>query len=396
MPLRMVSLLCFSQMKTRSPQSCNMGCFYCLNGIKSYQKNDQLMMPEEVAYRSIDRVFSLVEPGGTLKITLFGGEPLLNWSLGKKAILYCESLKPRYQKVNVEYYLTSNFSLLPPDLMDWVKEYQIGLLCDLDGPAAIHNHCRPFKNGQPSYDRIVRNVRTILDSGWSVQLRTTVTAVNQDLMLDIAHHHRDLGADLISFVPVIPVNSDEELLPETLLPSPTKLIRGLEKIFHSHMMDYETIFPFSTFTQNLAPMNWGVVGCGTPYGTTPVVDVQGDVYPCIYLMGIKRYFMGNVLDGSFPDLSGCHRMLDLMYVDLTDECKDCRWRYLCGGGCPVLRLTVLENTRASDTIVNYCRGIYCDYSRKILELLLWRKGEEAATRLGKEHPEASRPRPPVC
>ena len=62
----------------------------------------------------------------------------------------------------------------------------------------------------------------------------------------------------------------------------------------------------------------------------------------------------------------------------------------------MLRLTVLENTRASETIVNYCRGIYCDYSRKILELLLWRKGEEAATRLGKEHPEDSRPRPPVC
>ena len=109
--------------------------------------------------------------------------------------------------------------------------------------------------------------------------------------------------------------------------------------------------------------------------------------------------MGNVMNGSFPDLTGCRRMLDLIHVDHTDECKNCRWRYLCGGGCPVLRLTVLENNRASETMVNYCRQIYCDYSRKILELLLWRKGEEAATRLEKEHLEvtrASHSLAPVC
>jgi len=380
-------------------QSCNMGCVYCLNGIKSYQKNDRLMMPEEVAYRSLDRVFSLVDPGGTLKIILFGGEPLLNWPLGRKAILYCESLKPRYKEVNIEYYITSNFSLLPSDLIYFVKEYRIGLLCDLDGPAPIHNRCRPFRNGRPSYDRIVRNVRTILDSGWPIQLRSTITAFNQDLMVDIARHHREIGADSISFVPVIPVNSDEEFVPETLLPSPSKLMQGLDEVFHNHIIDYESIFPFTTFTQHVAPMTWGVVGCGTPYGTTPVVDVRGDVYPCIYMMGIKRYFMGNVMDGSFPDLEGCRRMLDLIHVDLNDECRGCRWRYLCGGGCPVLRLTVLENPKASENVVNYCRAIYCDYSRKILELLLWRKAEEAVVRLGKEHPEAagvSRPQAPVC
>lgn len=92
-------------------------------------------------------------------------------------------------------------------------------------------------------------------------------------------------------------------------------------------------------------------------------------------------------------------MLNLIHVDLNAECRGCRWRYLCGGGCPVLRLTVLENPGASRTVVNYCRGIYCEYSRKILEILLWRKAEDAAARLEKEHREAAGPPlhlAPVC
>lgn len=357
-------------------QSCNLGCIYCFNGRESYQKYANLKMPEEVAYRSIDQALRQLAPGATLRIGLFGGEPLLNWSLGKKVILYCEALKPLHPEVAVEYFLTSNLSFLPQDLVEWAKRYRIGILCDIDGPAQIHNRCRSFRNGQGSYDRIVNNVRTILDSGWDLQLRTTLTAFNQDLMFDIAQHHKTLGAGAIAFVPVVPMNSDEEFLPETFLPEPERLMEGLVQVSTSNLYPYQQIFPFSTFMLNVTPGSMIGVGCGAPYGSTPVVDVHGDVYACIYLVGMKRFHLGNVLDGSYPDLGACERLLSLLHVDLNTECKSCSWRYLCGGGCPVMRLPALENPQASQTLKDYCRGIYCSYSRKILELLLWRKAAE--------------------
>lgn len=368
-------------------QSCNMGCFYCLNGTESYQRHANLKMTEEVAYKSIDQALGMLEPEAILRVALFGGEPLLNWSLGKKVILYCESVKPHYEGITIEYYLTSNLSILPSDLIDWAKKYRVGILSDIDGPDHIHNHCRPYKNGRPSYDQVVRNVRAILNSGYDIQLRATVTAVNQDLIMDIARHHKELGAGAIAFVPVIPVNSDENFLSDDFLPSPELLFQGVGQVFHSNLWDYRSIFPFSSFVSHLNPGGRVAVGCGTPHGATPVVDARGDVYPCIYLVGIRRFYQGNILDGSYPDHTVCDRLLNLLHVDHNEECKGCAWRYLCGGGCPVLRLAVLENPKATATLTDYCKGVYCNYSKKILELLLWRKAEEAAADLQRRYHE---------
>lgn len=366
-------------------QSCNLGCIYCFNGRESYQKFSNLKMSEEVAYRSIDQVLRQLAPGATLRIGLFGGEPLLNWPLGKKVILYCEEVKTFYPEVAVEYFITSNLSFMPPDFMEWAKRYRIGILCDIDGPKQTHNRCRSYRNGRGSYDRIVKNVRTILNSGWDLQLRATLTAFNQHLMFDIAQHHKTLGAGAIAFVPVVPMNSDEEFLPETFLPEPERLMEGLVQVSTSKLYPYQQIFPFSTFMSNVTPGSKLGVGCGAPYGSTPVVDVNGDVYACIYLVGMRRFHLGNVLDGSYPDLTACEGLLNLLHVDLNAECQGCSWRYLCGGGCPVMRLPALTNPQASQTLKDYCKGIYCDYSKKILELLLWRKAEETEASWKQEH-----------
>jgi len=74
----------------------------------------------------------------------------------------------------------------------------------------------------------------------------------------------------------------------------------------------------------------------------PVVDVRGHVFPCIYLVGIKRFSMGNMMNGTYPNRALLKRMYDRLHVDRMAECASCPWRYLCGGGCPLWRLTVSE------------------------------------------------------
>ena len=72
-------------------QSCNMGCIYCLNGTKTYQKDKDLMMSQEIAFESIERCLDGLCPQGYLEVIFFGGEPLLNWPLAKEIIIYCEN-----------------------------------------------------------------------------------------------------------------------------------------------------------------------------------------------------------------------------------------------------------------------------------------------------------------
>jgi uncharacterized protein len=359
-------------------QSCNLGCIYCLNGLKTYNKDKNLQMKEEVAYRSIERSLDSLISGGKLEIVFFGGEPLLNWPLAKKIITYVENNLAKASKDKVvQYHLTSNLTILPKDLIDWAKRYNVSFLCDIDGPEAIHNACRPFKNGQASHARIVRNIERLTAAGLKVAMRSTITSKNQDWLLEIAKHHKDLGATGSAFVPVNPVNSDEDILPENMMPSIRTMTGGLAKVFKSKVWDVGDLFPFNIYEPHLRGGGRSVTGCGAPYGNTPVVDVNGDVYPCIYLVGIKRFYLGNVLSDSYPDNSVLDWMMDFLHVDNIDECRDCAWRYLCGGGCPVGKLTVFENPRASRRTVNYCNGIRCAYTKKVIEVLLWDFAMEA-------------------
>ncbi len=368
-------------------QSCNLGCIYCLNGIKTYKKDKNLKMKEEVAYRSVEKCLESLDPNGKLEIVFFGGEPLLNWPLAKKIMSHCENhLKVRYKDKEIRYHITSNLTLLPPDLIEWAKRHKITFLCDIDGPASIHNECRPYKNGKASHAGILRNIRRLTQSGLEVALRSTVTAKNQDFMVEITRHHKEIGGIGSAFVPVNPVNSDEDILPETLMPSIRKLLGGMAKVYKSKVWDTKDLFPFNVYASHLNGGGRAVMGCGAPYGNTPVVDTHGNVYPCIYLVGIKRFYMGNILDESYPDDRVLDWMMDFLHVDNMEGCKDCAWRYICGGGCPVGKLTVFENPMASAKTIQYCNSIRCDYTKTILELLLWDLAKEAEFSVRKRDP----------
>ncbi len=361
-------------------QSCNMSCIYCLNGTKTYQRDRALMMGQEVAFKSIDACLDSICPQGYLEVIFFGGEPLLNWPLAKEIILYCENaLRQKHPGKQIKYHFTTNLSLVPADLVEWATRYHITFLCDVDGPPEIHNRCRPFKNGSPSYEVIARNIARLTEAGLSVFLRTTITSLNHDRLLEITRHHRAIGGKSSAFVPVNPVNSDEDLLTEKLLPSPDKIINGMMDVYKSRLWKDNQLYPLNQHVGRLVPGCRSVVGCGAPYGNTPVVDANGDVYPCIYLVGIKRYYIGNIMNESYPDKNALRHLYNYLHVDRREDCRKCSWRYICGGACALGRLTVFDNPRASGEVKDYCRRITCEYTKKLLELLLWDKAQEKAS-----------------
>ncbi len=361
-------------------QSCNMGCIYCLDGKTTYQTDKGLRMGPEVAFRSIDHCLNELVDGGYLEVIFFGGEPLLAWPLAKEVILFCENrLAQSSRRKRRQYHFTSNLTLLPHDLIEWAKRYGISFLCDIDGPPAIHDRCRPFKDGRGSFEAVARSIGRLRDAGLRVNLRATVTSLNHDRLPEIAEIHKRVGGSSCAFVPVMPVNSDESVLPESLLPSLEKILGGMAEVYHSGVWGPEELFPFNQYASRFEPGTLSVVGCGAPFGNTPVVTVTGDVYPCIYLVGLKRFYAGNIMDSSYPDRNLLDRMYGHLHVDRVEDCRQCAWRYLCCGGCPVGRLTVMDNPQATEGIKEYCRRMQCDYTKGILELLLWKKATEVAS-----------------
>jgi uncharacterized protein len=367
-------------------QSCNMGCVYCLNGTKTYQTGQDLRMSKGVAFRSVERCLDDIGPGGSLEVIFFGGEPLLNWPLAKEIITHCEDhLKAKHPGKRITYHLTSNLSFIPNDLIAWATKRDITFLCDVDGPETIHNRSRPFKDGRPSHGTITGNIKRLVAAGLKVDLRATITAFNQDHLLEITEHHKEIGGASSAFVPVNPVNSDEDILAARLLPSPRKIIKGLTEVYRSGLWKEEELYPFNQYAPRLMPGAGTSFGCGAPCGNTVVVDVTGNAYPCIYLVGIRRFFMGNIMNKTYPNRALLRWMRDYLNVDQMEDCKSCPWRYICGGGCPLRRLTALNNALIDDRLTTYEKRIHCDCTKKIIELVLWDKAERAASNLLEHH-----------
>jgi uncharacterized protein len=109
---------------------------------------------------------------------------------------------------------------------------------------------------------------------------------------------------------------------------------------------------------------------------TFVVRVNGDIYPCIYLVGQERYRIGNVATDSL-DLRPLDAMRTALHVDSREDCRACAWRYACGGGCPVLYLARQNGAAHSPKVVEYSHGISCHLSQAIIADMLWELADRA-------------------
>ena len=339
------------------------------------------MMPEEVAFRGIDRFAGTILPQGTFNIVFFGGEPLLNWKLAKKIIAYCEEkVKKELPELNVTYHLTSNLTFLPPDLIEMAKRHNITFLCNVDGERNIHNATRPHRsNKRSSYDDTVESIEKLRKAGLEIALRATITSVNMNHIKEVSQIHKDLGGAGSAFVSVNAVNSDENILPKSMLPDPDIVERGLRELAESDIWPKEDLFPLNEFLKKIKPGERTFWACGAPLGNTPVLDVNGDVYACIYLVGIERYKLGNIFSNNeYPDRNVIGMMMDVINIDNSPECRDCRLRYICAGGCPVGRFTIKDNPQADDEIVKYTHDIACKVNTAMIEESLWHYSQKAS------------------
>lgn len=353
-------------------ESCNMACSYCLNGSGTYRRDDPAGMSAETAFRGVKRCLDEAVPGGIVEVAFFGGEPLLHWPLVKETIRHCEEvLKPAHPDRRIRYHLTSNLTIRPPDLVEWVTRYDVSIVCGVDGPPEIQDRCRTLRGGGPSHARTAETVRQLTQAGARVTLRATITSANHDRLAEVAEHHARLGAASSLFIPVRPVNSDQESVPESLLPDPDRVVAAALDLGRAG----RNLFPFNDFSAEIRPGVRRTVACGAPRGTTYVVRPDGDIYPCIYMVGRPEYRLGNV--AGTLDRRPLDGMMKTMHVDNREECRTCVWRYACGGGCPVMNLS---RAAGAPGVAEYSRRITCDVSRALLADSLWRLADRTRAR----------------
>lgn len=105
---------------------CNFECSYC------YQKRGKERLDFPTLARTIDFLHSFF--ARECVVSFYGGEPLLEFDLIRRAVDHVKELPPRGQR-KIRFSLTTNGSLLSEEILEFLAEHEFSLVLSFDGLA---------------------------------------------------------------------------------------------------------------------------------------------------------------------------------------------------------------------------------------------------------------------
>ncbi len=163
---------------------CNQRCRYCFFGSSPIFEDGfkTEMMIEKVADAVIDEINS----GRVEGVSFFGAEPLLNWKIVKR-ILARTSLPyiMKGKKRGSVYNITTNGTLLTPEIIDYLELHQVNINFSFDGGKETQDYWR-----SNSYDTIMEKLSLLTNYP---SLNVLKTMANPHKLYEDVKAIRDLG-----------------------------------------------------------------------------------------------------------------------------------------------------------------------------------------------------------
>jgi len=208
LPPRVLPMMPFplTTMVLNVTNQCNLACTYCYEYgedkiVDTEHGKQSKFMSEETAKQSVE--FLLAESSRIAHLTFFGGETLLNFPVLKSTIAYARQRAEELGK-EIDFSLTTNATLLRPEIIEFLAENQIGVTISIDGPRELQNKFRVFHNGAGSYDVVAPKIKDLLRRHRSrpIGARVTLTSDTIDVTRIYRHLTEEMGFWEVGFAPV--------------------------------------------------------------------------------------------------------------------------------------------------------------------------------------------------
>ncbi len=310
--------------------NCNLACEYCFADGGTYN-DERKTMSYDTAKAAIDM---LVEMSGTrrnLEVDFFGGEPMLDFEVVKKTVLYARSIEMERGK-NFRFTITTNAYRLNDEDIDFFNEQMYNVVISIDGRKEVHNRVRKTVGGKDSFDDVIKNALRFKERRkGQYYVRGTFTRYNLDFCSDVLFLN-DLGFDQLSIEPVVLKPESPMSIREQDLP---RIIAEYDKLAEEYIARRKTdkwfnFFHFMIDIDNAPCAVKRLKGCGAG-GEYVAVAPDGTVYPCHQFDGIKSVALGNVFDGVNND--ELRKKFYYCSVPTKTDCSECWAKYYCSGGC---------------------------------------------------------------
>ena len=313
---------------------CNLACTYCYEYgedkiVDTRYGKQPKFMSEETAEESVE--FLLAESKGqeVARLTFFGGETLLNFPVLQKTVAYARRRAAEEGK-RVEFSLTTNATLLRPEIIEWLADNRIGVTISIDGPKAVQDGLRVFHNGRGTYDVVLPKIKELLRVHRSrpIGARVTLTQKHMDVLGIFRHLTEEIGFWEVGLAPVTTQDHrDYAITPETK----DDMLRQFEVLAEEWLERAlrDEHHGFTNVRDTIEEIHKGVskaYGCGAGLGLMGVAT-DGEVALCHRFAGSPEHTIGSVSEGVDRRKQG--QFLVDHHIAAKTDCHTCWARPIC-------------------------------------------------------------------
>lgn len=302
-------------------RGCNFGCIYC------YEQDRPNVLMNEQTEKAIVKFVCSNSNLKRLSVVWYGGEPLLNFDSMVR-------LTKMFKQLNIEYSakIVSNGYLLTKEKADLMKDLAIrNIQITFDGSEEIHNQRRFLLGGQPTYRKIMDNLKYLLsiNKEITIDIRTNIDRRNKD---DYNKFYQDFKSEIndkrVTMYPgfVSDLLSSECVSPEFNISEGGYKAQFILDIFDKYGIEIKSFLP-----------KYRRHSCVASKYFAFVIGPEGELYKCWRMVGNQKEAIGNVNDGSFDMVKFSKYLIGADYT-LDSKCLQCEFITLRGGGCPLVRM----------------------------------------------------------
>lgn len=324
--------------------ACNLSCIYCYEQtymIKGTTNIDPFEMVD-IQFNRIDKIMEKYEEKygevkDDIRITIMGGEPLLKCNLKTIEYIFEQTKKRNYTADIVSNGVDlNNYIALFNKYKNTLHHIQI----TVDGIKEIHDKRRIFHDGRGSFELIIENIKLAINNDILIVLRVNVDNANINELPDLADMLVKEFKGTEKLKPYLYLLQDGGCSGEQNIVN-EKI--GIEKIFemeekNPNMAIFRKKFHPEGFIESIfndEPYQPVLRHCGAAKNQF-ILDCKSNVYKCWHGIGNNNYRVGVFYPKYELDEKKINEWFDRS-VKVIPKCKNCKYRYICGTGCPAAK-----------------------------------------------------------
>jgi uncharacterized protein len=373
---------------------CNLHCSYCYYIEQDHResRSGRFVMDDIVLGEYIRQHLSVSDRQNVF-FSWHGGEPTLaGIDFYRRAVEIQKQFAP--PGCSIINGIQTNATLLNDDWGRFLKEEGFRVGVSLDGPEQFHNSHRGRSDGKGTFAEVIRGLSILRTYGVPHEILCVVNSVNVSAPLEVYRFFKNLGAENITFLPLVEQTGDIHDGSGAVQPAvaanittdrsvrPDDFGRFLSVIFDEWLAEDIGRVKVQIFEEALRTafgQDHTLCIFRKECGAVPVVEMNGDFYCCDHYVNVD-HLIGNIMHRSLGSLLDDPRQKtfgEAKRALLPRYCLECDVLEMCNGECPKNRFIT---TPDGEPYLNYlCEGyrLFFNHCRPFIREVarLWKKDQ---------------------